>query len=172
MTDVVRGAINLCSGCYICVGFFGYVAFCGTTEVGGNVLTSFPQTMVVQTIKLGFVLSVAVSFPLVIFPCRTSIHSLIFRKIVKSLFQKTFARGRQTCIHVYIFGNKHRALCRPRWCRTTSPRTASTPSRSASSFSPWRLGSPYPTSSLSSAWSGQPLAAPSAYCSPHSSFSG
>jgi hypothetical protein len=31
--------------------------------------------------KLGFVISVAVSFPLVIFPCRTSIHSLLFRKV-------------------------------------------------------------------------------------------
>lgn len=34
-----------------------------------------------ETIKLGFVLSVAVSFPLVIFPCRTAIHSLVFRKV-------------------------------------------------------------------------------------------
>ena len=37
--------------------------------------------MIVETIKLGFVLSVAVSFPLVIFPCRTAIHSLVFRKV-------------------------------------------------------------------------------------------
>ena len=29
--------------------------------------------------RLGFCVSVAVSFPLVLFPCRTSIHSLIFR---------------------------------------------------------------------------------------------
>ena len=35
----------------------------------------------VELVKFGFVLSVAVSFPLVIFPCRTSIHSLIFRKV-------------------------------------------------------------------------------------------
>ena len=32
-------------------------------------------------LKLGFVIAVAFSFPLVIFPCRTSIHSLIFRKV-------------------------------------------------------------------------------------------
>ncbi len=35
MNDVIRGAVNLCSGCYIVVGIFGYIAFCGTTEVGG-----------------------------------------------------------------------------------------------------------------------------------------
>ena len=81
MNDVVRGAVNLCSGCYICVGIFGYIAFAADeTRVNGNILTAFPPTFLVETIKLGFVLSVAVSFPMVIFPCRTSIHSLIFKK--------------------------------------------------------------------------------------------
>ena len=27
MNDIVKGAVNLCSGCYICVGIFGYIAF-------------------------------------------------------------------------------------------------------------------------------------------------
>ena len=51
----------------------------------GNILTAFPSGFAIQIIKLGFVLSVAVSFPLVVFPCRTSIHSLIFRKVKFSL---------------------------------------------------------------------------------------
>jgi len=55
------------------------VTFC-TSEVGGNILTAYSPGFVIQLIKLGFVLSVAVSFPLVVFPCRTSIHSLLFRK--------------------------------------------------------------------------------------------
>jgi hypothetical protein len=41
---------------------------------------------VADLMKLGFVISVAVSFPLVIFPCRTSIHSLLFRKVPNILF--------------------------------------------------------------------------------------
>jgi hypothetical protein len=40
------------------------------------------HTDVADLMKLGFVISVAVSFPLVIFPCRTSIHSLLFRKVI------------------------------------------------------------------------------------------
>ena len=35
MNDIVKGAVNLCSGCYICVGIFGYIAF-SAVEVGGN----------------------------------------------------------------------------------------------------------------------------------------
>lgn len=79
MNDIVKGAVNLCSGCYICVGIFGYIAF-AAVEVGGNVLTAFSSSVIVESIKIGFVLSVAVSFPLVIFPCRSSLHSLIYRK--------------------------------------------------------------------------------------------
>jgi len=79
MGNVVKNAVNLCSASYICIGFFGYVTFC-TSDVGGNILTVFAPGFVVQIFKLGFVLSVAVSFPLIVFPCRTSIHSLLFRK--------------------------------------------------------------------------------------------
>lgn len=48
----------------------------------GNLLMSFSPTIASEVIKLGFVLSVAVSFPLVIFPCRASLHSLLFRRVI------------------------------------------------------------------------------------------
>jgi amino acid permease len=35
MNDVIRAAVNLCTAFYICVGFFGYVAFC-TQNFTGN----------------------------------------------------------------------------------------------------------------------------------------
>ncbi len=79
MNDVVKNAVNLCTASYICVGFFGYVTF-STIELGGNVLTAYQTSLFLQLIKLGFVISVAMSFPLVVFPCRTSIHSMLFRK--------------------------------------------------------------------------------------------
>ena len=90
MNEVVKGAVNLCTGCYIAVGVFGYIAFCNTAEVGGNILTNFPVSFSTEMIKLGFVLSVAVSFPLVVFPCRSSLYSLLFRKVrkLKSCFLK------------------------------------------------------------------------------------
>jgi amino acid permease len=35
MNDVIRAAVSLCTAFYICVGFFGYVAFC-TQNFTGN----------------------------------------------------------------------------------------------------------------------------------------
>jgi len=35
MNDVVRGALNICTLVYICVGLFGYIAFC-TQPFTGN----------------------------------------------------------------------------------------------------------------------------------------
>lgn len=78
LNAVVRVAINLCTAVYISVGFFGYVAF-SKENITGNILVSLSETMSSEVIKVGFVLSVAVSFPLVIFPCRASLYSLLYR---------------------------------------------------------------------------------------------
>ncbi|XP_001600642.1 putative sodium-coupled neutral amino acid transporter 10 [Nasonia vitripennis] len=79
MNQVVKGALNICTTVYISVGFFGYVAFC-TQPFTGNILMSFEPNLTSEIIKIGFVLSVAFSFPLVIFPCRASLNSLLFRR--------------------------------------------------------------------------------------------
>ncbi|KAG8227486.1 hypothetical protein J437_LFUL002375 [Ladona fulva] len=93
MNEVVRAAVNICTGVYVCMGFFGYVAVCGpsTSILGekslppppltGNILMSFPSSFSMQAIKLFFVASIACSFPLVIFPCRASLHSLLYRRV-------------------------------------------------------------------------------------------
>ncbi|CAB3376470.1 Hypothetical predicted protein [Cloeon dipterum] len=52
MNEIVRAAVNMCTGVYICVGFFGYVAFC-TTSFTGNVMLSFSPSMVTDVMKLG-----------------------------------------------------------------------------------------------------------------------
>uniref|UniRef100_A0A0P4VMP9 Putative sodium-coupled neutral amino acid transporter 10 n=2 Tax=Rhodnius TaxID=13248 RepID=A0A0P4VMP9_9HEMI len=79
MNAVVRAAINMTTMFYISVGLFGYIAYCNQTFTG-NLMMNFSPTLWSEMIKVGFVLSVAVSFPLVIFPCRASIHSLLFSK--------------------------------------------------------------------------------------------
>ena len=84
MTEVVKGAVNVCTAIYITIGFFGYVSFY-YTDVGGDVLTNFEHTNFIQMLKLGFCISVALSFPLVMFPCRTSVHSLLFRKTYQGI---------------------------------------------------------------------------------------
>ncbi|XP_025161804.1 putative sodium-coupled neutral amino acid transporter 10 isoform X2 [Harpegnathos saltator] len=80
MNDVVRGALNICTVVYMCVGLFGYIAFC-TQPFTGNILLSFEPSITSELIKMGFVFSVAFSFPLVIFPCRASLNSLLFRRV-------------------------------------------------------------------------------------------
>ncbi|XP_040565450.1 putative sodium-coupled neutral amino acid transporter 10 isoform X2 [Lepeophtheirus salmonis] len=79
MYSIISSAVNLCTIVYICFGFFGYIMFY-TQEIGGNILVEFDPSITVELIKLGFVLSIAVSFPLVIFPCRTALHSLLYKK--------------------------------------------------------------------------------------------
>ncbi|KAH8266267.1 hypothetical protein KR038_004158 [Drosophila bunnanda] len=79
LNGIVRNATWICTFVYISVGFFGYVAFC-THTFSGNILVNLSPSFGSDIIKIGFVLSIAFSFPLVIFPCRASIYSLLYRK--------------------------------------------------------------------------------------------
>ncbi|XP_077490961.1 uncharacterized protein LOC144101701 [Amblyomma americanum] len=81
MNSVVNGAVQMCSIVYIMMGFFGYVAFCGAGgPLPGNVLVRLGSSLSSEFLKLGFVATLVVSFPLCLFPCRTSLHSLIFKR--------------------------------------------------------------------------------------------
>ncbi|XP_045766393.1 putative sodium-coupled neutral amino acid transporter 10 [Maniola jurtina] len=79
MCVVTKNAINICSSVYFTLGIFGYIAF-GSQEISGNILMSLSPTMASDVIKLGFVMSLAFSFPLIIFPCRASLYSFLYRK--------------------------------------------------------------------------------------------
>lgn len=84
MNDIVKGALNICTSVYLCVGIFGYIAYY-TQPFSGNILLSFEPSFSSEIIKIGFVLSVAFSFPLVIFPCRASLYSLLFKGVIKQI---------------------------------------------------------------------------------------
>jgi sodium-coupled neutral amino acid transporter 10 len=73
-------ATSICLVVYTIIGFFGYAAFYNQT-LSGNILVNFSPSIANDVITLGFILSIACSFPLVIFPCRTSLSSLIYRKV-------------------------------------------------------------------------------------------
>uniref|UniRef100_A0AAR5P7B4 Amino acid transporter transmembrane domain-containing protein n=2 Tax=Dendroctonus ponderosae TaxID=77166 RepID=A0AAR5P7B4_DENPD len=81
MNHVIKNAVNICTIVYFFVGVFGYIAF-SHKNFSGNILLSFSSSSLTNVIKLGFILSIAFSFPLVIFPCRASFHSLIYRHII------------------------------------------------------------------------------------------
>ncbi|KAF3430299.1 hypothetical protein E2986_12092 [Frieseomelitta varia] len=54
MNKVVHCALNICTIVYLCVGFFGYIAFC-TQPFTGNILMSFEPSLSSEMIKMGFV---------------------------------------------------------------------------------------------------------------------
>lgn len=83
MNIVTKNAINICTGVYFTLGLFGYIAF-SSQNISGNILISLSPTMASDVIKLGFVMSVAFSFPLIIFPCRASLYSFLYKKVHSS----------------------------------------------------------------------------------------
>ena len=76
MRSVVNHVLNLCCALYISVRFFGYIAFVDQ-DMAGNVIMNLPATPLTEGIKLFFTASLAISFPLMIFLCRTLIHTHI-----------------------------------------------------------------------------------------------
>nr|XP_054763011.1 putative sodium-coupled neutral amino acid transporter 10 isoform X3 [Lytechinus pictus] len=76
MEDVVSKGVNLVAFVYMVIGFFGYITYY-TEGIKGDILLNQPPSLVSDGLKLCFALSVALSFPLCVFPCRASLFSLI-----------------------------------------------------------------------------------------------
>lgn len=96
---VIRKAIYVCSFVYITVGLLGYTAFHDQT-LYGNILLAFPASTSTTLTKIGFIITLLMSFPLCLFPCRTSVYSLTFGKIKKTAsFQPlTTSSDEETCV--------------------------------------------------------------------------
>ncbi|XP_041474362.1 putative sodium-coupled neutral amino acid transporter 10 isoform X2 [Lytechinus variegatus] len=76
MEDVVSKGVNLVAFVYMVIGFFGYITYY-TEGIKGDILLNQPPSLISDGLKLCFALSVALSFPLCVFPCRASLFSLL-----------------------------------------------------------------------------------------------
>ncbi|GMS97921.1 hypothetical protein PENTCL1PPCAC_20096, partial [Pristionchus entomophagus] len=98
---VVSAAVNLCSAMYAAVGLFGYVAFYDR-QLHGDVLVELAPTVFTQLLKLAFMLSIAVSVPLMLFPARHALFNLCLRPNGCELPMTRIQRSTFHCLTITI----------------------------------------------------------------------
>eukprot|EP00457_Paulinella_chromatophora_P005839 gb/GEZN01005856.1/.p1 GENE.gb/GEZN01005856.1/~~gb/GEZN01005856.1/.p1 ORF type:complete len:429 (+),score=47.30 gb/GEZN01005856.1/:24-1310(+) len=76
INKAVRAALTLSLISYVWVGFFGYLEYGEVAE--DNILGNFPQNAASNVLWLSMAVSILLSYPVIVFPCRISVDRLLF----------------------------------------------------------------------------------------------
>uniref|UniRef100_H2ZW65 Amino acid transporter transmembrane domain-containing protein n=1 Tax=Latimeria chalumnae TaxID=7897 RepID=H2ZW65_LATCH len=78
VSTIYKQGFVITSGFYLLVGICGYLIF--FEKVSGDVLSDLPSNFAVDVVRFVFLISLILSFPMAILPCRQAINTLFFEQ--------------------------------------------------------------------------------------------
>lgn len=87
MNKVIDASVVLVFVVYLVSGLFGYIAFYNY-HIHGNIITNIPATFVSELMVSGFIICCIFGYPFMVYPCRTSLNTLLFSEVSSDLILK------------------------------------------------------------------------------------
>ena len=84
MNKIIDASVILVFSLYLISGLFGYIAFYNF-HIHGNILTNIPNTFVSEIMVFGFIVCCLFGYPFMVYPCRTSLNTLMFSEVILML---------------------------------------------------------------------------------------
>jgi sodium-coupled neutral amino acid transporter 10 len=87
MNKVIDASVILVFAIYLVSGLFGYIAFYNF-HIHGNIITNIPNTFICELMVCGFIICCVFGYPFMVYPCRTSLNTLLFTEVRVKKFKK------------------------------------------------------------------------------------